>query len=233
MFASTGGNAAGGLTYATRRGGPLDRPPIIVAPARNFTSFMSTQPGWIGHVLRALVEDGWPVLSGNMGGLTTHGNAASATAVGTVKDTAEGEWDYTGPVGALATSMGSLAILRHHMDAPTDLACTCFGVPNLNLQDVHDVKRTDLATEIETAHGGSSGYNAYLADYNPADHTADLADLPQLIYYATNDPNFTNTVAPAYCSATGATGVSLGAVGHNPTSIPAGDVVDFFRAHLT
>lgn len=208
---------------------------ILVCPGRG-TAAGSTSTvftGWVEPVTFALADAGFALLYADMGGGFTHGNAAAGTATGQAKSYAASAYGAkSDKVGILGTSMGSLTALRYYMDNPTLVSCACFGVPDLNLQDVHDVTRTDLASEIETAHGGPSGYNSYLSAYNPSSHTSSFTSLPMQIHYASNDPNFTAGVATSFCSATGAEAINMGAVGHNAQYMDPARAVAFFRKYL-
>lgn len=207
---------------------------IIVCPPRGQVALQAHETGWAGTVLSALAEAGFPVLAIDCGGGTAHGNAAAAQAIGEGRTYAGSAFGAKiDAIGLFATSMGALGALRYAMVNPANVACFVGIVPSLDLQDIHDVTRPDLSAEIETAHGGLSGYSTYLTSYNPSDHTEDLATLPQQIHYATNDPNFTPTVAPAYIDATGAEGYNMGAVGHTPVNADAAAVTAFFEEHLT
>lgn len=206
---------------------------IVVCPPRGQTASEASANGWAGAVLSALAEEGYPLLAIDGGGSTAHGNAASATAIGQAKTYAASAFGAkSDKIGLFATSMGSLAALRYAMDNPTLVSCACLGVPNLDLQDVHDVTRTDLASEIETAHGGAPGYATYLSAYNPASHAASFTTLPMQLHYASNDSNFTAGIASTFATATGAEAINLGAVGHTAATMDASRVVAFFLANL-
>lgn len=209
------------------------KPPILVCPGRGQTSDNEVLTGWIGDVVAALAEAGFPVLAADMGGTTSHGNAASAAAVGDARTYANAPFGAkSGKVGLLGTSMGALPALRYYMDNPGNVACFCGGVPNVNLQNVHDVTRPDIATEIETAHGGAGGYATYLTNYNPSAHTSSFAGLPMQLHYSTDDNNITPSTVTSFGAATGAQVISLGAVGHNPAGMDTGLVVAFFEQYL-
>jgi alpha-beta hydrolase superfamily lysophospholipase len=233
---ATSGTVSERYAFASRRNYKADatKMPILVCPPRGQTGPEQLTPGWIGHITTALAEAGYPVLCANMGGTTTHGNAASATAVGTWKTYVQSSLGgKAGKVGLIGSSMGSLAALRFAKANPTLVQCMSLLVPNVNLQDVHDVTRTDLAAEIETAHGGTTGYNTYISNENPSSHTSSWTGFPTQLYYASNDPNFSTGVQSTFGSAIGATVTNLGAVGHDPTTVPASAVVSFFNTNQT
>lgn len=206
---------------------------IIVCPPRGQIALQATANGWAGTLLAALAEAGFPVLAVDCGGSTAHGNAASATAIGQARTYASTAFGAKiDQIGILATSMGALAACRYAQDSPANVGAMAFGVPNLDLEDVHDVTRTDLATEINAAHGDLAGYQAFLPAYNPIDNTADLDEIPQYVAYSSDDDQFTAGIAQTYGAAVGADVVNLGAVGHSPVSMDANAVVAFFEEHL-
>lgn len=206
---------------------------IIVCPPRGQLALQASSSGWAGTVLAALAEAGFPVLAVDCGGSAAHGNASTVTAIGEAKAYAASAFGAkSDKIGLFATSMGSLAAFRYAQANPTLVSAMVHGVGNLDLEDVHDVTRPDLATEINTAHGNLAGYQAFVAAHNPVDHAAELSAIPQQVHYSSNDSNFSAGIAATYASAAGATAFNLGAVGHDPSSMNAATVVAFFQAHL-
>lgn len=216
-----------------RRANRFARPAILVCCPRGQTAIQHHQYGWIGQVVHRLAEAGYSILASTLGSTTNWGNAAAATALGALRSTAISTYGAAnGPVGILATSMGVLAGLRYAKASPADVAAFVGGVPAVDLRNIHDVTRTDLASEIETAHGGAGGYSTYLTDENPADHATTWSVLPMQLHRASNDSDVTASTVDAFGATAGAEVISLGAVGHNPSSIDADAVLTFFDAHL-
>jgi pimeloyl-ACP methyl ester carboxylesterase len=205
------------------------RTAVLYCPSRDNTSLQAAAVGWIDPVIRAVAEAGYPILSADMGGLTTFGNAACSTAVGEARTYVNSA--FGGKISAgvflIGTSMGGLTALRYAKDNPSLVKGIVAGVPAIDLQDIHDVTRPDLAATIEAAHGGLAGYNTYLADHNPADHTSSFTSMPMQLHYATNDTSITSSTVTSFASATGAEAISLGAVGHSPYTMDTGRVLTF------
>lgn len=169
-----------------------------------------------------------PVLTTNMGGTATWGNDTARTAVGDALTLIQGTYGAkTGKVVVMGMSHGAAAALNYARQNPSNVFGVALFAPVVDLVDIHDNNRGGYATAIETAYGGSSGWNSAKAAHNPAGNTGDLAGIPIKAWYSTDDPICTSTTVTTFITAVSGTSQSLGAVGHALTGLDPKQVSDF------
>lgn len=204
------------------------RPLILYAPSRGNTSIQAKAAGWFDEVIAALAMAGYIVLAGDLGGTTVWGSPTAQSRLTSLKTYGQGTLGAkAGPVGLLATSMGTPAILNWAKNNLSSAACAAASValPDLGYEYANNVN--GYAAEISTAHGGAPS-----SANDPMQNTAALAPLPMKMWFANNDAVAPTARAQAFVDATGCQSASLGAVGHQPSSTPPADVVAFFQANL-
>jgi pimeloyl-ACP methyl ester carboxylesterase len=173
-----------------------------------------------------------PVASGDYGSTDHWGNDTSITRVGELWTYAQARGFTSDQVYLLTVSMGTLAALNWARQNPTKVAAVVAITPAIDLQDIHDVSRPDLATGINTAYGNEAGYLAALPTHSPAEYAAELnGDFPIRAYYSTDDSSVTPSTVTDFCTAAGGEAISLGAVGHSAGSLDGDDVASFFAAN--
>lgn len=205
---------------------------VLFCPSHGNISTQAITPGWFEHVVSALAEAGFPVFAGDMGGGTAWGNDTMQSALSSARTYAGSRYGLRNDkVILLGTSMGVLGALNWARANPTLTACVLGAVPVVDLADIHDNNRSSYAAEIETAYGGAGSYATAASAHNPAAHASDYADIPIGLWYSSSDPTAIPGTVTAFASGSGAQTTSLGAVGHNPLSTNAAEVVSFATAH--
>jgi hypothetical protein len=120
-------------------------------------------------------------------------------------------------------------LLRWHQ--ANSARAALLALPAIDWEALRTADTLGLQDDISIAHGVT--YPTPLpAGVNPAQNTASYTNLPMRIYYSTNDDVSVNVAA--FASATGATLISLGALGHTNTAvaaIPVTDVVAFIASY--
>jgi len=187
-------------------------------------------------VSQHVVNAGYTMLSCDLGGTSTWGNA---TAISRMTDA----FNYaqtipgikTGPVILFVASMGGLSGLGWTATNQEKVRAL-FGVtPVLDLTDVHSNNRGGYTAKINAAHGGAYSEATHGATRNPTTLAAagKYAGIPMLIYYGATDDICVPSRAAAFVAASGATGVEVtgghDAVTYTNVSIPA--VLAFLAAN--
>jgi pimeloyl-ACP methyl ester carboxylesterase len=139
----------------------------------------------------------------------------------------------TDKVFLLGVSMGALLCCNWARLNPTKVAAMALVTPAVDLANVHNVTRPDLAAEINTAYTDAAGYAAALPTHNPAQYAASLSGLPVKAWYSTDDTNVTASTVTAFAAAVGTSAqvVNLGAVGHSAGTMDPLDVATFFQSY--
>lgn len=185
--------------------------------------------------LGRLADRGFAVVSTDMGGADTWGNATAITRVGQSWTKVKTDARTTGNVATdkmllIGTSHGGMNALEYARANPANVAAVVTIVSVIDAQDIQTNNRAGLAAAINTAHGGN------VPDArNPADNAAAYAalNIPTRQYYATDDAVCLPAIAEAFATAAGTELVSLGAVGHSgyPAVLDAGDIADFLAEY--
>lgn len=103
------------------------------------------------------------------------------------------------------------------------MAWLYLALPANDVQDMHDNRAAGLATvgltptDIETAYGGQTAYNAAMPSQNPATNMAALAGIPARVLYSGNDPIVDVSTVNAMATAIGSSGtfINTGNNGHS------------------
>lgn len=141
---------------------------------------------------------------------------------------------YTEPdslVSLVCGSMGALTGLNWYRLNPLAVSAIALIIPALDLEDLHDNRGLDAAIEAPNAFGSEAAYLAAIAERSPIENAADFQDVPIRIYYSSDDPICLPVICEAFAEATNAELVSLGAIGHNATTLDARDIVSFIRSN--
>lgn len=126
----------------------------------------------------------------------------------------------------VGASMGTVSGL----DWAADHACSGLVglVPIVDLQAMVTNNTLGLRTSINTAYGRASGDTTTLpAGSNPATMTTALAQIPQQLWYATDDTASANITT--YATAVGCDLRSVGALGHTDAAMAAASATDILR----
>lgn len=183
---------------------------------------------------RAIAERGTAVIAGDNGATssTRWGNSDSDTSVDALRSyagTAFGATTTT--VAALGTSMGAATILnwaRTHLSSVTRIALV---VPAVDIEDIRANNRQSAQASIETAYTNNATWQATRSTRNPVEYAAELAAIPIRIWHSTDDPVCVPSTITAFAAAHGNTTVSsLGAVGHDGTSLDEHAMADWLTA---
>lgn len=179
-------------------------------------------------VPRALAEAGVPSASFDFGGSALFGNDTARTRVGTARTYANTTWGWqTDKVLLIGGSMGGMTALRWALANPSLVAAIALFIPLVDVQDLYDNDRGGYASDVETAYGARPS-----DAQNPADNADDLAGIPIKVWSSSDDDLCLQSTHGAFCTASGAELVDLGAVGHNFDSAEyADDVADFLLQH--
>lgn len=150
-------------------------------------------------------------------GVAHWGNQAARDRITDAIAWHEANWASTGPAVLIGTSMGATAALNYAADNPGDVACVIGLIPAIDLQAIRVADTGGARAAIDTAYGVT--YPAALpAGSDPAARTLEL-DLP--IWLATASDDAVSVNAATFATATGATHVDVGALGHDNDAIAA------------
>lgn len=182
----------------------------------------------------AFADAGIPVIACDLGGAATWGNDTAQSRI-------QSAWDYLVAQSGCASdkvllysrSMGTFEAWLWALANPTKVAAIASSLLAVDLIGIHDGDLGGFATEIETAYGGSSGWNAAKAAHDPYSLRASYAGLfPSAIWYSTDDPLALPARATTFGAAVGATMHSLGAVAHTDANLDPLEPYDFLRAYV-
>jgi pimeloyl-ACP methyl ester carboxylesterase len=172
-----------------------------------------------------LAMAGIPCVVGTMRG-NAHSNdnkMAAITAARTYMDTTLGLTG--GKVGLLGVSMGGGDALRWAANNPTLVSCLVGIMPSTNILGIYENNTGGLRAAIGTAWGVTDPTplpaGANLAAQIPA---IDTANIPNRLYYATDDTLIAPADVIAAAALTGGTATSVGTGGH--TDVPVQTVLD-------
>lgn len=131
----------------------------------------------------------------------------------------------------LGISHGAPSLLNWHRVTQTCAAAVLI-LPAIDMEDIRTNDTLSLRAEIDTAHGVT--YPTSLpAGVNPAQNTSNYTNLPQQIWYSSDDAVSNNVTT--YGSAVSAEMHNLGALGHTNAAVAAVDiasVVSFIEANV-
>lgn len=183
-------------------------------------------------VIDEMVARGYPVFSPALGGTATWGNDIAQQKIADAKAYMQSNMGAKSG-GALlwAGSMGTLASLNFFRNNPTLVAAVAVGLPAVDMADIHDNNRSNLAISIETAYGGAAGYTAALPTHNPAQNTSSYIGQPIKLWYSSDDPIVIPSVVANFSSATGIPTADMGAMGHAFNPSFASNVADFLETY--
>lgn len=175
----------------------------------------------------------FPVLGADLGGATTWGNATAQTRAETLRAYAGTAFGLpNGKVHLLGASMGALTALQYAKANPSKVASIALIIPALDLDYAYQNNIGGHQADIGTAWGVSFP-TALPAAAKVLDDTSSWDAIPVKIWYVTNDVYTPTASSTTFIANAGATGVSLGALGHTEAAIaavPVGDVAAFFGA---
>lgn len=198
------------------------------------TAAMLSTPG-LG-ICASLVRAGFAVMSISATGLQHWGNDGAIARLTAAKAWAEANLPVkTDGIGLLGFSMGNLLSLNWARQnvAATKAVASVIGAIDMN--DIHDNDRLGSQSLIRTAYGGSEPSGGVYATHSPKEYPADVAAIPQLHMYSSDDPFVLPGITTTFCTAAGATAQSIGAQGHSFGAgtfgvIPRADLVNFFTS---
>lgn len=168
-------------------------------------------------LVRALVLAGWPVVSVSMP--VTWGNATTLSRYDSALTFAR-----TAAIGAHASKPPVLLGVSHGTTCALTVAynrtvAAVAGIlPAVDLQAIRVADTLSLRAGIDSAWGVTYP-TALPAGADPATHTAQLSAVPQRLFYSSDDAVSVNL--STYATATGASIVNLGALGHTDTAVAA------------
>lgn len=211
--------------------------PIIYFPGGTAThaNFL-TDLAQGNHLPPALANLGWPLISADFGGGSQLGNDNAIDRVGKAWTKVKAELGTaTDKFIGVGLSQGATALFNYvKAGYGANVAAIVSIVGAIPMDAIHDEDRgPGLQASINNAYGSSALWEAAKATHDPSAYAADLAGLPIRLYYATNDPVYTEAEQLAFKAAVGSScsSVSLGAVGHSGQTVPAADLLDFVEAY--
>lgn len=171
---------------------------------------------------RALTDAGLAVLFVDASDLASGGwgNAAAVARLDSAWTWAKANLPIkTDKCVILGQSAGNVWGLNWARANSSQVAAIASYIGVMDLQDVRDNNRSNLASGIDLAHSGVSGTPP--PDYStisPVNYAADLAAIPQRHYYSTDDTVSLPSTLDAYLAAGGLSSeskVAFGTVGHS------------------
>jgi hypothetical protein len=140
----------------------------------------------------------------------TWGNSTIRTQMSTLRTNIQSSGLFaSGKVHLVGVSMGGLCALNWAKANPTLVQSITLLIPVVDVQAVYDADRGGFAASIAAAHGGRPPDSE-----NPADNTGSFTGIPTRLYYSTTDTITLAAEQEASAAGSGATLVSMGAVGH-------------------
>jgi predicted alpha/beta hydrolase family esterase len=213
-----------------------DRTPILYGHAYGASalSILTGAAYWTAFPTRLRL----PLVAGDLGGASLFGNPTAVSAVDDLrtfaqKQTAPNIGGKSGDVLLFGGSMGAQTLLNWTRQHLTDVAAilAVIGVPDVEAARANN--RNGIAAAIEAAYTDNAGWQAARPTSNPIEYAADLAAIPCMWWYSTNDPYYTVAEVNALAAAWGANLElhSLGAVGHTFGGLDVDACVEFIAAH--
>jgi pimeloyl-ACP methyl ester carboxylesterase len=197
----------------------------------NTAAAISSAAYWNG-THRAVAELGVPVATGDYSSSTHWGNDAAITSVAAVRTNLNTVTPKTDKVVIVAISLGALLALNWARQNLSLVAAIALITPAVDLMDVHD-NTPAYASEIEARYTDLAGLTAGLSTHSPVVYGAQLAGIPIRNWYSTDDTVCRPSTQTAFAAASGATNVSLGAVGHGPGALTGNEVASFLAPYTT
>lgn len=184
------------------------------------------------RLLEALADGGFAVIAPDLGGPSaTWGNDLAVARIAEARTFLEHR-HLTRPGRALllGVSMGAVDMTSFARARRQEVAGLVAVAPVCDLEALLRLGADDLTAHIERAWDLDPG-DPLPATANPRWHTAQLAGLPWLAFYAADDPLVPAESVRRFSSDVGGTAVDLGPVGHVGIldAVPAEQVVDFLR----
>lgn len=178
-------------------------------------------------VTAALTAAGLPVISAEFGGDYAWGNDVAI-------DRIERLWRFgTEALGArddrllgVGVSKGATALLNYARRRRGDVAAVAALIPALDLEAIHD-RSAEMASEIEDAYGGASGYAEAAADHNPMAHAETYRGLPVCCWCSLDDPSIPFEEVREFARRAKAELCPFGPAGHSIEGIDAKSVASF------
>lgn len=203
----------GGITQTTAWANSYaagSRGGVLAIPGDTYDDTYWTGAFWaLTPSMRNLVDSGgrFPVASVNQG--TDWGNSTVQSRVTQLKTNAQTALFAGGKVHLLGISAGGTTCLNWAKANPTLVKSIALLIPCVDIQDIYDNDRSGFQSEISAAYSGRPS-NAN----TPAQNTASFTGFPMKIWYSETDTVTPLNVTSSFISGTGATGVSMGSIGH-------------------
>lgn len=167
-----------------------------------------------------------PILVTDLGGPATFGNDAAIARAADARSFFISKYGVDSKVNIFAGSMGVLNLLNWAQRNPGQVNAMALTIPATSLAALYPT----FQTQIDAAYGGTSAYNSARAAHSPIEYAMNAwPNIPMKLWNSTNDP----TVLPATVDAFAerylqCERASLGAVGHDTSSINPFELQEFF-----
>lgn len=184
-------------------------------------------------VVNTLASLGHPVLSCDLGGISTWGNDTVLARIATAKAYLHSTLGApAGKVLMVGASMGGLSCLVWAKNNPTLTAGVIGIAPVSDVTDIHTNNRQGLAAAIDSAYAGGWSQATHGAARNPVTFAASLASVPLLLYSGTTDVVVLPSTVAALASASGATNIPVTG-GHGGWTAPLDPIRSFAAEHAS
>ena len=194
---------------------PIGRIPVVFAHGVLGSHLTGLDPQF-DDTLRWLAHAGYPVLAPDLNGAGPFGNQGFLDAIDQAVAWSAAEYGTrTDKVGIVGQSMGGLALTWCHQN-PGRLAAAVFHLPVAQLAAFRVRNPVGLGGAVESAYGGTAGYNAALPVHDPMQNTAAFAPIADRIriWYSTTDTVVIPAEVTGFATAAGIDAISIGAQGH-------------------
>lgn len=177
------------------------------------------------NLLSPVATVGYPVLSGDWGGVSAWANDTAISRVSTGRTYSQASLGAkSGKIVVTGASMGGLTALAWAAANPTLVSCAVLFLPVINVSDVVAYNRGGLAATVNAAYSGGWSEATYGATHNPITMAAagKYSGLPILLFYGTTDAICLPAQAQSFATTVGAN-VTLVSVtgGHEMTTYAA------------
>lgn len=194
--------------------------------------------GNIIQITTAIANAGYPVLSCDFGGPTTWGNTTAINTIAAAKTYLQSTMGAkAGKIILVGQSAGGLLSLNWASTNLANIAAFVGLMPVVNLTDVHTNNRGGVASQINTAYGGSYSEAAFGAARNPQTMATNglYAGLPMMIYSSVSDTIVLDSIVTTFVNTANVTATRYSiAGGHdNATfaSIPTANILSFIATY--
>lgn len=217
-------------TLIRPRLGGVGKRAVIYSHGANRPALDGVSPGYAD--IPRYIGEFYPTIYPDMGGLYNWGNDTAISRLSAVRTFMGNKGYAIDKVVLTAGSMGAAAVCNWARQNLSLVACLALFVPSVDIEDIRANNRSGTQAGIEAAYINNAGWQTARPTHNPVEYAAQLASIPTRIWYSTDDPIVMPSTVAAFAAAHGnATVTSLGAIGHDVSSLNYADMMTWLRKY--